>query len=555
MIRHLLLCGILIASLAAVTVQQSGAVLMPTAVRATDQTERVNLNSNGSQANEDSDRPDISGNGRYVVFSSRATNLIAGDSNGKQDIFLHDRDTGITTRVSNRTGGEQANGDSFAPAISSDGRIIVFYSLASNLVADDTNGKTDIFAHNRENGQTELVSVVLNGSANGDSRDPDVSGDGRYVAFTSSASNLVGGDNNLKDDIYRWDLVARTMERISVSSAELEANNHSSTPSISGDGQRIVFTSSANDLIIGDTNGLPDIFMRNSTDGTTIRVSLNSNGDQANGDSWDPAISNDGAIVVFTSLSSNLSAGDNNGYADVFLRQVNSNQTERVSLASNGSQGNDWAEEPSVSGNGRYVSFQSAASNLVSGDVPNTQDVFIRDRVSNTLSRASNSSASNGGNGASTAPALAANGRYVSYASRASNLVIGDSNGKRDIFVTDYFGQPTLLINFTTGAPGSTFVLTGDKWNANEAADVVVSGSTLGQVTADANGRLQFQLLTTAATEQGVYSVTVSQAAFVAYSVFSLSASAPLRPGTGGGFNIPNNSALTEFLFLPIIKR
>lgn len=550
--RYLVLCMIVLGMV--LFAQRTTASEIAT-INNTTLTERVNLNTNGSQANQDSDRPDMSADGRYVVFSSGASNLVTGDNNGKQDIFLHDRQTGVTTRISNRTGGEQANGDSFAPAISDDGRIIVYYSLASNLVADDNNGKTDIFAHRRETGQTELISVVIGGSANADSRDPDISADGRYVSFTSSATNLIGGDTNAKDDIFRWDRDAQIMERISVDSNEAEANGHSRSSAISGDGQRITFASEASNLVAADSNNTTDIFMRNTTDGTTIRVSVNSDDNQANGESWEPDISASGDHIVFVSLASNLVGGDVNGYADIFLRNLDTGRTRLVSIATNGTQGNDWAEEPSVSGDGRYVTFQSYASNLVSGDVSDTRDVFIRDRHSDTLIRASNSSPTTGGDGSSKEPVLASNGRFVIYSSKATDLIVGDTNDKRDIFVSDYFGAPTLEINHTTGAPGSTFIVTGERWNANQAVAVSINGVALGNVTTDSEGDIEFQLLTTAGTQQGVYGVTAVQADFSADVAFTLTATAPLRPGSGGGFNVPDNIALTEFVYLPLVVR
>ena len=158
-------------------------------------TTRVSVASDGTQSNNSSYNPSISANGRYVAFESEATNLVRGDTNNFRDIFVHDRQTGQTTRVSVASDGTQANGHSYDPSISADGRYVAFASLANNLVSGDTNDQQDIFVHDRQTGQTTRVSVASDGTqASGHSFNPSISADGRYVAFVSSASNLVGGD-------------------------------------------------------------------------------------------------------------------------------------------------------------------------------------------------------------------------------------------------------------------------------------------------------------------------------------------------------------------------
>ncbi len=517
--------------------------------------ERLSVTSSGGQANQDSYTPAVSANGQIVAFASSADNLVANDTNGAPDIFVHDRITGITSRVSVRSNGAQASGPSFAPAISDDGRIVVFYSLAGNLVDGDTNGKTDVFAHDRQTGQTSLMSVVIGGTANGDSRDPDISNDGRYVVFSSSATNLVGGDTNQKDDIFRWDRVALLMERISVDSNEAQASNHSRTPAVSGDGQRVVFASDAGNLVPGDGNNAPDIFLRDVTAGTTSRVSLTDGGGEANGDNWDPDISRSGQHIVFVSLANNMVPNDNNGYADVFLRNTDTARTRLISIATNNTQANDWCEEPAVSGDGRYVTFQSYATNLIPGTSADVRKVFIRDRNNDTLLLASLNGSGVPGDGSSKEPALAADGRHIVYSSKAANLVPDDTNDKRDIFAYDYIGPPTLSVDHNLGAPGSTFVFTGANWNANETAVVQINGLTLGNVTANGSGGLSFQLITTAGTEQGGYFVTVTQGSEQASAAFMLRAGAPVHPGSGGGFTVPPGIGLTELVFVPVIRR
>lgn len=524
-------------------------------------TTRVSLRTGGEQANNNSDNPAISADGRYAAFSSDANNLVSGDVNGKRDIFLHDRNTGVTTRVSLRTGGGEANGDSYSPVISDDGRIIVFYSLANNLVDGDTNNRTDIFAHDRLSGQLTLVSRVLSGTTNGDSRDPDISADGRFVTFVSSASNLVGGDNNFKDDVFRFDRQAQVMERISVASNGSEANDHSFAPAISGDGQRIVFVSRATNLIVGDGNNVPDIFLRNLSNGSTDRVNVRDGSNQANADSWNPDISANGRFVVFISLATNLVDGDTNNYPDVFLRDLNSHHVERVNIPSGGGQANNWSDVPTISTDGRFVAFESDASNLVGGDVASSTDIFIRDRQQSTTVRASINSDGSTANFSSLKAHLAANGRFIIFASDAINLVANDSNAKRDIFVHDSQPPPpprppaTAVINYTTGAPGSVFTITGQYWLESQTYQVWVNGYAIGQAVADAAGNIQANLLTTPATDAGLYAVTIIQGATQRTLYFTLSPSAPLRTGPTGGFAVPDGIAMTPQAYLPALRR
>lgn len=525
------------------------------AVAAHGPTIRASVSSGGGQSNEASSRPAVSANGRYIAFSSDATNLVSGDINNVRDIFVHDRVTNSTQRVSIRTGGEQANGPSFSPAISDDGQVIAFYSLASNLVDGDTNGRADVFAHDRQTGQTSLMSVVIGGAGNGDSRDPDISGDGRYVVFSSSASNLIGGDTNQADDIFRWDRVGLLMERISVDSNEAEANDYSRHPAVNGNGQRIVFTSDAGNLVAGDGNFTADIFLRDTATGTTSRVSITDGGGEANGTSWLPDISGGGEHIVFVSLATNLVANDNNGYADVFLRNTGTGRTHLISIATDGTQGNNPSEDPAVSADGRYVAFDSFASSLSPGTSLDLRKLFVRDRTTNTLLLASISTTGLIGNAGSWEAALASGGRYVAYTSNATNLVANDTNERADVFLHDFVGPPSLNVNYSTGAPGSFFVFNGSNWEINSTAVVSANGVTLGTVNTNSSGSLTFQIISTGATQQGVYAITVTQGANQISRSITVRADAPLRPGSGDGFILPNGIALDESVYLPIIRR
>jgi Tol biopolymer transport system component len=230
--------------------------------RLTGQTTRVSVASDGAQGNGDSECPSISADGRYVAFASLASNLVPGDTNGRMDIFVHDRLTGQTTRVSVASDGTEGNGDSGFPSISADGRYVAFASLASNLVPGDTNGTWDVFVHDRLTGQTTRVSVASGGAqGNGDSRFPSISADGRYVAFQSYASNLVPGDTNGVLDVFVHDRLTGQTTRVSVASDGTQGDSYSFGSSISADGRYVAFASYASNLVPGDTNGWADVFV------------------------------------------------------------------------------------------------------------------------------------------------------------------------------------------------------------------------------------------------------------------------------------------------------
>jgi len=402
------------------------------------ETTRVSVSSASEQGNDRSDWPSISADGRYVAFQSSATNLVPDDTNGISDIFVHDRQTAQIERVSVSSSGEQGNSTSCCPSISPDGRYVAFQSCATNLVPDDTNWEWDVFVHDRQTAETTRVSVS-SGGVGGDfhSDYPSISAGGRYVAFLSFATNLVPGDTNGCGDIFLHDRQTAQTERVSVSSGGEQGNSTSEYPSISADGRYVAFDSYASNLVPGDTNGYEDVFVHDHQTAQTTRVSLSSTGEQGNSDSWLPSISADGHYVAFTSGASNLVPNDTNWRFDVFVRDCQTDQTDRVSVSTGGEQGNDRSSWPSISADGRYVAFDSDASNLVPGDTNVDEDVLVHDRQTAETTRVSVSSAGEQGNDTSWYPSISADGRYVAFMSYASNLVPGDTNWTGDIFVHD----------------------------------------------------------------------------------------------------------------------
>jgi hypothetical protein len=404
------------------------------------QTTRVSVNTSGNQGNGDSSRyssPSISSDGRFVAFHSLASNLVIGDSNWDHDVFVHDRQTGQTTRVSVDSIGNQANGPSGYASISADGRFVAFESGASNLVAGDTNATWDVFVYDRQTGETTRMSVDSSGNqGNSDSGHTSISANGRYVAFDSAANNLVAGDTNNFSDVFVHDRQTGQTTRVSMDSLGNQGNLDAFHASISADGRYVAFESAASNLVAGDTNNFLDVFVHDRNTGQTTRVSVDSAGNQ--GDAWSdkPSINQDGRYVTFHSNAGNFVPGDEwNATVDVFVHDRQTGQTTLVSVDSAGNQGNGWSGNASISADGRYVSFESAASNLVAGDTDGTSDIFVHDRRTGQTTRVSTHNSGNQANGSNSYTTINGDGRYVAFVSAATNLVDGDTNRVYDVFI------------------------------------------------------------------------------------------------------------------------
>jgi hypothetical protein len=404
---------------------------------------RVSVADDGGEADMFSSNRAVSSDGRYIVFSSNATNLVEGDSNSHVDVFVRDRETGKTTRVSVASDGTQGDGSSDRAAVSASGRFVVFRSLATNLVNDDNNGEGDVFVHDRETAMTTRVSVASDGGeADGQSSISRISADGRLIVFTSTATNLVEGDSNQTSDVFVHDRETGMTTRVSVTSDGVQADGGSGRPAVSADGRFVIFRSFATNLVDDDTNDTSDVFVHDRATGMTTRVSEASDGTQGDGSSLSSAVSANGRFVVFDSLASNLVAADNNGYQDVFVHDRQTGTTTRVSVTPGGGDPNAGSNEPAISANGRFVAYSSVASNLVDGDTNTSVDVFVRDRQLGTTTRVSVSGAGVDGNGPSEVATISADGRFVGFDSAATNLVNGDTNNTVDVFVHQYLPNP-----------------------------------------------------------------------------------------------------------------
>lgn len=415
---------------------------------------RISVTSAGTQVNGSSSEPSISDDGRYIAFTSASATLVAGDGNSQPDIFLHDTHGGTTTRLSLSSEGVESNGMSLDPRIGGDGTHAVFQSLAGNLVSGDANHVFDIYQRNLTTSSTSRVSLAADGGdANGWSIHPAVSGDGRFVVFESAATNLVADDSNRLPDIFLRDTQAGTTSRVSVGVPQpgmgapiLQPNGLSRNPSVSDDGRYVVFSSLASNLVTGDTNNLEDIFLRDTQEDTTIRISMGlsesvagvgSSDHQANGRSDTPILSGSGRYVIYTSLASNLVENDDNRTADVFLYDVRAGTTSRVSVTGLATQANNWSRGAAVSDDGRIVAFQSLASNLDTLVTGGFWHVYARNIRQLSTVRVSQNAipGTNAADGDSQALSLSGNGHFVTFQSAARNLVSGDDNRSLDIFV------------------------------------------------------------------------------------------------------------------------
>jgi len=411
-----------------------------------DRTERVNVSTAGDQADLPIMRAAVSADGRFVAFSSAAANLVANDRNGRADVFVRDLRRQTTTRVSVSSTGVEANGASYYPAISADGRVIAFRSYARNLVSGDGNGVEDVFVHDRATGRTERVSVATSGKeADAPSITSSVSADGTVVAFSTKASNLDRGDRNGVMDVYVRDRVQKRTIRATVS-LEGETDGASEGSGISANGGLVVFRSYAANLVVGDTNGLPDVFVRDWRSGTTERVNVSSLGAEANAVTFRGSMSGDGRWVAFRSRANNLVAGDSNGALDVFERDRLTGRTRRVSVATGGIQAdaamfpataraNAFMSRAFLSTGGRFAAFGSRAGNLVDDDTNAAADVFVHDLHERRTIRVSVGTDGDEANGDSFVAGVSGDASVIVFTSSASNLVPGDTNRLRDAFV------------------------------------------------------------------------------------------------------------------------
>jgi uncharacterized repeat protein (TIGR01451 family) len=345
--------------------------------------ELISVSSDEVQGNQDSEQASISGDGRHVAFASFSDNLVPEDTNLAADIFVRDRESGATERVSVGPNGRQSDGDSGVlnlmggPDVSADGRLVAFSSMATNFVNGDTNGNADVFVHDRQAGTTQLISVGLDGRpASGVA--PSISGDGRFVSFTSNAFNLVPGDTGFRSHVYVYDLQTGAMERVDVANDGTPGDGEAFTSALSGDGRFVAFDTFADNLAANDGDGSVDVFLHDRQTGLTRGVSTVAPSTGGLRHSTLGSITRNGRFVGFSSTETNLVPGDTNNWDDSFLFDGNDGSVVRVSVGTGGQQGDRGSYTALSREDGRVVVFISDATNLVAGDTNDAIDVFRR---------------------------------------------------------------------------------------------------------------------------------------------------------------------------------
>ena len=378
---------------------------------------RVSVGSSGAEGNDFSSQPAVSGNGRFIAFQSKADNLVGGDSNEKEDVFVFDRDSATTSRVSLQPDGRQFPDLCGKPSLSDDGLLVAFEGRANDGDA--------VYVRDRIAGVTEAISASA--SLPGRCFDARISGSGRYVAFLCNSGEW--------QRVFVHDRVTAITAMVSRSTGGAAANGACERPSISRDGRFIAFASIADNLVAGDSNGKYDVFVHDRVTGATSVVSASTEGALGDDDSVEAAIAADGAAVAFSSKAANLVAGDDNGKSDVFVCTLGDRSTHRVSVNPQGGEVDKESWQPMLSADGSFVVFSSLSDGLVDDDRNGKEDVFCRDLVRGVTVR--NSLARGGGdaNEFCTQPALAADAPVVGFVSKAQNLVADDRNDKDDVFV------------------------------------------------------------------------------------------------------------------------
>jgi Tol biopolymer transport system component len=361
-------------------------------------------------------------------------------------------------RASVDANGVEGNDASFGSVLSADGRWLAFSTFADNLVAGDVYSH-HVLVRDLLNGRNHVVVVGGDGKpAKGSSYGPGISTNGRWVTYSSEIADLVAGDTNGCRDVFLRDREAGSTERVSLAWDGAEANRESwswSAGSMSDSAGLVVFTSCAQNLVLGKTTPFEDVFVRDRVRESTVRVSVAWDGAEAEFGASFPSLSSDGRFVVFSSGSSNLVPGDTNDKHDLFVRDLHAGTLERANLTHDGFQANESAFSSSLSRDGRIVCFASDATNLVRGDTNGATDIFVRDRLLGTTERCSVSREGVEADWYSDTPALSANGRFVAYLSHASNLVAGDTNGRQDVFLRDCWSGATMrLSSAATGEQG-----------------------------------------------------------------------------------------------------
>ena len=446
-----------------VVVALSGVLVGPVAADLVGSTELVSKSPANGPTDGSSRWPAISSNGTIITYTSDATNLVAGDTNARSDVFVYDTTTDTTTLISRAANGTPANGDSTDAAISGDGTTITYSSDATNLVADDTNAQTDVFVHDTTTNTTTLISRTPQGTpANDWSGNPAISGDGTTITYSSAGTDLVADDTNNTDDVFVFDTTTDTTTLISRTPTGTPANDWSGSPAISADGTTVTYASNATDLVADDTNAQRDVFAYDTTTDTTTLISRTPTGTPANGISgtYSPAaISDDGTTITYESAATDLVAGDTNAITDVFAYDTTTDTTTLISRTPEETPATaSGSYSPAISGDGTTVTYSSDASGLSD---PPIGHVFVYDITTDTTTLISRTPDGTPANYWSESPAISGDGTTITYSSYATDLVAGDTNAASDVFAWSVNQAPIagpVTVTVSEDAPVGTVV-------------------------------------------------------------------------------------------------
>jgi len=488
--------------------------------------EVASVNSEGTVGNFDSARPSLSGDGRFVAFHSVSSNLSPADSGGFTSIFVRDLRMGTTEMITLDATGFEANGSSFAPRFSRNGRFVAYRSDATNLVDSSVTFEKNIYLYDRSLRETVIVSANAAGESGNDvSFLGDISDDGRFIVYYTYARNLIPDNTAYFSDVLLFDRDTGSNVLISKTPGGDFANGYSLYPKISGDGRYVVYASDADNLVADDTNGVIDIFLYDTSTGNTSRISVNSEGEEANDHCALVDISEDGQIVAFECRASNLVAGDTDGTSDVFIYDTSNGEITLAGVNSSGEQGNGSDEEPALSSDGRYVAFESYSTNLVSEDTKGYKHIFIHDRHSGRTHLASKSATGEIVDGGGTQPTLSGDGRYVGF-STYSLALSGGPQGFEQVMVASANDVQIDTISPEQIAIGATTEIT-----------ITGSGFLPGTTPLPGNDGLTFSNIAVTSTFEMTMEVTVDPVTTAGARSVSLA-----LWGTGAG---PYTGALT----------
>lgn len=429
--------------------------------------ERISVGTGGVQTNRGSYHAFASADARYIGFISLATNIVeevvTADTRCLPsllciDVFLHDRVANTTIRLSDGMDGLQANNSSFEPQLSSDGQTVHFTSHADDLVPGDTNFANgyygvDGFVWHRGTQQITRETLRSDGEQISTNSYSYMPGAGTHIYFQTDAPSVVPGVVADEIEVYRRDLATGVVTHIPLAHNNNRMNGKLINLQADNAGRYVVFTSYSDNILSNDTNGVQDVFVHDTQSGVTRLVSRTPSGQFPNGDSGAPMVSPNGTHIVFRSAASNLVTGDTNGVSDVFMYAISSQQVTRVSVTESGGQANGRSKDPAVCNDGKFISFASGASNLIAGDTNDQYDVFLQHVESGAMVAVTRAANGTWGNDRGHKSRFIDDCSAILFASDASNLIPNDTNADRDLFYRTISISADLSTSYQSATP------------------------------------------------------------------------------------------------------